>query len=84
MQRVESSRPAGSGSESTRRELADFIVQDHATKQMLRAKSRLAAKRFRLRAGAGFMDRAPAGHKGLAPKSKADRGGGCKGGHLLA
>ena len=40
---------------------------------MLRAKSRLAAKRFRSRAGAGFMDRAPAGHKGLAPKSKADR-----------
>ena len=61
-----------------------LFVRDHATKQMLRAKSRLAAKRFRSRAGAGFMDRAPAGHKGLAPESKADRGGGCKGGHLLA
>jgi hypothetical protein len=38
---------------------------------MLRAKSRLAAKRFRSRAGAGFMDRAPAGHKGPGLKLEA-------------
>ena len=47
---------------------------------MLRGKSGLAAKRFRSRAGAGFMDRAPAGHKGLVPKSKAGRGAVAKAG----